>query len=98
MPPEDWDLAQPTALQKPSRVQQAQGRLDAAVARLESVLARRRPESGGAAGDETGAEVARLREEVDRLNARNLELLEVNDSVAARIDGVIDNLKASLGD
>jgi hypothetical protein len=94
MPPEDWDLAQPTALQKPTRVKQAQGRLDAAVGRLETALQRIRPAGDG----EVDAEVARLRQEVDNLNARNSELVRVNESVSARIDVVIGNLKASLGD
>lgn len=93
-------MAQNTALKKPTRVQQAQGRLDQAVARLESALAERGPALGGSAGaetgDETGAQVAALRAEVDQLTSQNAELKRVNDHVAGRLDTVIDNLKSSL--
>lgn len=93
-------MAQNTALQKPTRVQLARGRLDAAIARLEAALANR-PRAAEAGGDATAAQAAEsfqaLQSELDALRGRNAELKQVNDQVATRIDGVIANLKASLG-
>ena len=103
-------MAQNTALQKPSRVEQARGRLDAAVARLESALAARPAALAAGDGDgsrhaaldtalaEAGAQVSRLQSELDKVRATNADLARVNDQVASRIDGVIANLKTSLGE
>jgi glutathione S-transferase len=108
LPPEDWDLAQITALQKPSRVEQARGRLDAALAKLESALAAKpasqgdNPDAavGGAlsgAMAEATARISDLQAELDKVRARNAELHRVNDQVGTRIDGVIAKLKSSVG-
>jgi chromosome segregation ATPase len=87
-------LAQNTVLKKPTRVQQAQGSLDIAVARLEAAV-RRRADAAGA-GAEPDQRITQLQAEVDDLQARNRQLKEINAQVSGRIDGVIANLKTTL--
>jgi len=88
-------LAQNTVLKKPTRVQQAQGRLDIAVERLEAAV-RRRADAAAMAGAEPDQRITPLQAEVADLQARNRQLKDINSQVAGRIDGVIANLKTTL--
>ena len=87
-------MAQNTVLKKPTRVVQAQSRLDQAVARLEHAI-QSRPVA--ASGDEDG-QLATLQAEVQSLRSANAGLKQVNDQVAGRLDTVIANLKTALDD
>ena len=88
---EDWGLAKNTALQKPTRVDQAQDRLDRAVARLETVIKDRAVSS--AARDERGI---KLDDELRQLRVQNVNLKKFNDEVGDCLDAVITNLKTAL--
>ncbi len=81
-----------TTLKKPSKVERAQSRLDAAVARLEKAL---RQQGGGsplASGDEAQAQ------ELEGLLSENSRLREINETVSARLDGAIGRLNAVIGE
>ena len=88
---EDWGLAKNTALQKPTRVHQAQDRLDSAVARLETVIKDRAVSF--AARDERGI---KLEDELRQLQVQNVNLKQFNDEVGDCLDTVITNLKTAL--
>ena len=88
---EDWGLAKNIALQKPTRVHQAQDRLDRAVARLETVIKDRT--MSAAARDERGIKLA---DELRQLRVQNVSLKQFNDEVGERLDTVITNLKTAL--
>ena len=88
---EDWGLAKNTALQKPTRVHQAQDRLDRAVARLETVIKDRAVSS--AARDERGI---KLEDELRQLRVQNVNLKQFSDEVGDCLDTVITNLKTAL--
>jgi ribosomal protein S4 len=70
--------------EKSSRVEQAQGRLDEVVTRLERALVRR------------GEGDARLAERLSAAEAENKTLRETNTLVERRLDTVIDRLKTVL--
>ena len=84
-------MAKNTALQKPTRVHQAQDRLDRAVARLEAVINSRAASSAGA--DECGI---KLEDELRQLRVQNVNLKQFNDEVGDCLDTVITNLKTAL--
>ncbi len=88
---EDWGLAKNTALQKPTRVHQAQDRLDRAVARLETVIKNRAVSS--ATLDERDI---KLKDELRQLRAQHDNLKQFNDEVGDCLDTVITNLKTAL--
>lgn len=78
------------AIYKLERVGSAVDRLDAAVARLEQALARQ-PES--VPEGEAGAEIAKLRAELDEAQARNKTLKANADQVGEKLDGVIARIE-----
>ena len=84
-------MAKNTALQKPTRVHQAQDRLDRAVAHLETVIKSRSLSS--AARDERGI---KLKDELRQLRVQNVNLKQFNDEVGDCLDTVITNLKTAL--
>ena len=84
-------MAKYSALEKPTRVHQAQDRLDRAVARLETVIKGRA--LGSAARDERGI---KLEDELRHLRLQNVNLKQFNDEVGDCLDTVISNLKRAL--
>lgn len=81
-------MAKNTTIQKPTKVQQAQQHLDAAVTRLEKALTAKAGKQAPAPDD---AEVIQLREE-------NSKLADVNEQIAGRLDSVILRLRAAIRD
>ena len=79
-----------------SRLQEAQERLAAAVARLEAALGRSR-ESGLGVVARAGR-ISELESELDRLNRDHMALEGTVDEVMARLDVAIGRLKASVED
>ena len=73
-------------ISKPSRVDRAFARVEAALARLEQV-AQARPVVAG--GDDIG--------EAEALRVENQRLQAVNDEVKGRLDGAIERLEQVLG-
>ena len=84
-------MAKNTALQKPTRVHQAQDRLDRAVARLETVI--KSGAASSAARDERGI---KLEDELRQLRVQNVKFKQLNDEVGDCLDTVITNLKTAL--
>ena len=84
-------MKKPT-LKKPSKVERARARLDAAVARLEMALG----QQGGATPPASGAEVQPR--ELEALRGENSRLKEINQTVSARLDGAIGRLNAVIGE
>ena len=84
-------MAKNTALQKPTRVHQAQDRLDRAVARLEMVVKGRVVNL--AARDERGI---KLEDELRQLRVKNVNLKQFNNEVGDCLDRVITDLKTAL--
>ena len=87
-------MSQSSILYKPSRLDQAQSRLDLALDNLERVAA---------SGDNsqisvpTGQLLLDLEQENDLLKRRNFALDELNQRVSSRLDTVIMRLKTALG-
>ncbi len=79
-------------LKKPSKVERARVRLDAAVARLEKALG----QQGGSIPPASGDEV-QIRE-LEALRGENSRLREINETVSARLDGAIGRLNAVIGE
>ncbi|MEK9724393.1 MAG: DUF4164 family protein [Rhodospirillaceae bacterium] len=92
-------MNQPTALHKPTRLQQAQARLDSALTSLEAAAARRAA-AAEARGDEPvdDGRVQALESELAEARRRNAQLQDVNGRVAGRLDAVIHRLKLAVGD
>lgn len=84
-------MKKPT-LKKPSKVERARLRLDAAVARLEKALGQRGGSTPPASGDEV-----RTRE-LEALRGENSRLREINETVSARLDGAIGRLNQVIGE
>ena len=84
-------MAQKTALQIRSRVQQAEDRLKSAVARLEAAI--QGPSRSGSNSDER---VVAHETELRDLKLQNAKLRMVKDKVGSSVDKVIDNLKSIL--
>jgi hypothetical protein len=83
-------------LQKPSKVERARARLDAAVDRLEVALTNR---AMNAAGDNPDSEIVRdLEAELETLRGQNAHLKTVNETVSGRLDGAIGRLKDVIGE
>ncbi len=83
-------------LQKPSKVERARARLDAAVDRLEVALTNR---AMNAAGDNPDSEIARdLEAELETLRGQNAHLKTVSETVSGRLDGAIGRLKDVIGE
>ena len=84
-------MDQPIALQKPTRLEQAQSRLDLAFVALEHAVAK--APAIGAVENST-----QLTSELERENAalkkRNKTLIDLNVRIATRLDGVIARLQA----
>lgn len=72
------------SLQKPSKVERARGRLDAAVARLEQAA--------------TTAEPAAVAREIKGLMDENADLKALNATVAERLDAAIGRLRNVIGE
>tara|TARA_A100001011_G_C14207329_1_gene798376 strand:- start:542 stop:823 length:282 start_codon:yes stop_codon:yes gene_type:complete len=87
-----------SALRKPSRIADAQRRLDSAVAQLEAVLKRSKgspiiyDQGRNTAEDDSAA----MQAEVEDLKRTNAQVKQVNKEVAGRLDKVIEGLRASL--
>ena len=79
-------------LKKPSKVERARVRLDAAVTRLEKALG----QQGGATPSASGGEVQI--QELETLRGENTRLREINEKVSARLDGAIGRLNAVIGE
>ena len=73
-----------SAIQKPTRIDQAQARLDRAVARLEAALAN---------GEGNGGQAAGLAEKIRAFERENVALKEINALVGRRLDSTIVRLK-----
>lgn len=73
-----------SAIQKPTRLDQARERLDRAVARLEAALA-----TGGG----NGGRAAGLAEKIRAFERENVALKEINAIVGRRLDSTITKLK-----
>ena len=88
-------MAQKTILQKPSRVQQAEERLQSAVARLEVAIevAIQDTSISESTSDER---VVALEAELQDLKLQNKKLSTVNDKVGSSLDKVIVKLKSVL--
>ena len=84
-------MAQKIILQKPSRVQQAEDRLQSAVARLEGVI-KDNSNSVLAPVERVVALEAELRE----LKLQNSKLRAVNEEAGSSLDKIIINLKSAL--
>lgn len=82
-------------LQKPTKVERARARLDAAVARLEAAL-ENRAASGSPEGPDADAAL-KLSGELEALRKENDTLKSVNETVSGRLDGAIGRLKAVIG-
>ena len=88
-------MAQKIILQKPSRIQQAEDRLQSAVARLEEAIEVAIQDTS--ISDSTSNErVVALEAELQALNLKNKHLRTVNDKVSSSLDKVIVKLKAVL--
>ena len=84
-------MAQKIILQKPSRIQQAEDRLQSAVARLEGAI------QDTSISDSTSDErVVALEAELQDLKLQNKKLRTVNDKVGSSLDKVIVKLKSVL--
>ncbi len=83
-------MKKPT-LKKPSKVERARVRLDAAVARLEKAL-RQQDGSPSASGDQVQTR------DLEALRGENSRLREINETVSARLDGAIGRLNAVIGE
>ncbi len=79
-------------LKKPSKVERARVRLDAAVARLEKALEQQGGSTPSASGDEVQTR------ELEALRGENSRLREINETVSARLDGAIGRLNAVIGE
>jgi len=88
-------LAQQTVLQKPSRLEQAQARLDSALAKLEVVAGEHADQAP--AGTVDDGRTRELEAEVEALTERNRSLSQTNDQIGERLDAVIARLKAAVG-
>jgi hypothetical protein len=76
-----------------SRLVEAQARLEAALGRLESALAK----PGGPRGvAERVGRIGELERELERLNREHMALEATVDQVAARLDAVINRLRESV--
>ncbi len=80
------------ALKKPSKVERARIRLDAAVARMEEALTRQGGSPPPASGDEDQTQA------LESLLSENSRLREINETVSARLDGAIGRLNAAIGE
>ncbi|MHA1597991.1 MAG: hypothetical protein ACTSV1_04650 [Alphaproteobacteria bacterium] len=74
-------------ISKPSQVERARGRLDAAVERLEQVIA----ESGGKVSSAMEQEVASLKTENERLGKLSGEVTARLDKAIGRLNGVLES-------
>ncbi len=84
-------MKKPT-LKKPSKVERARVRLDAAVARLEKALRQQDGSPPSASGDQVQTR------ELEALRGENSRLREINQTVSARLDGAIGRLNAVIGE
>ena len=84
-------MDQPNALQKATRLEQAQNRLDSAFLALEHAVSKSL--SLGAAENSTQL-TSELEQENAALKKRNESLKELNARIVTRLDGVIARLKA----
>ncbi len=84
-------------LKKPSKVERARTRLDAAVARLEEALDRRLDSLPDAAGKPTTETPSALVEELESLRDENAKLKGLNEIVTTRLDAAIGRLRTAIG-
>ena len=77
-----------------SKLNDANKRLDLALAQLEGALSQREAQAGDAAG--AGEESARLQGELTQLHAAFATLQETSGSVSVRLDSAIDRLRTVL--
>ena len=83
-------------LHKPSKVERARSRLDAAAARLEAALNSRTITASGEIPD---SELSRkLEAELDSLRGKNAHLKTVNETVSGRLDAAIGRLRDVIGE
>ena len=84
-------MAQKKALQKSSRVQQAEERLRTAVSRLEAII------QGASMSDKiSNKRVVALEADLQGLKLQNTKLRKINHKVGGSLDKVIDDLKSVL--
>ncbi len=79
-----------------SKLNDANERLDAALAQLEAVVTKRREEDGQAAG--TAADNTRLQDELTQLRADFVTLQETSGTVSSRLDDAIGRLRNMLAE
>ena len=84
-------MDQPIALQKPTRLEQAQSRIDSAFTALEQAVANAPNIS---AAENSTQLTLELEQECAALKNRNETLIELNVRIVTRLDGVIARLKA----
>ena len=87
-------MSQSNILSKPSRLDQAQSRLDLALNNLEYIAANR---DSSQISMPTDRALPDLEQENDLLKRRNYALDELNQRVSSRLDTVIRRLKTALG-
>ena len=87
-------MSQSNILHKPSRLDQAQSRLDLALDNLEQIAANSDTSKISVPADQL---LHDLEQENDLLQRRNYALDELNQRVASRLDTVIMRLKTALG-
>ena len=88
-------MDQPAALQKPTRLEQAQARLESAFRSLEYAVANA---PGFATMENSSQLTLDLEQENAALKKRNETLSELNDRTVTRLDSVIVRLKSAAGD
>ena len=88
-----------TTFHKPSKVERARERLDAAVRRLETALLAN-PKTAAADADDAGQaeRVAVLMQAMQVLEAENISLRNINTQVSDRLGSAIGRLKLAIGD
>ena len=87
-------MSQSNILSKPSRLDQAQSRLDLALDNLEYIAANR---DSSRISMPTDRVLPDLEQENDLLKRRKYALDELNQRVSSRLDTVIRRLKTALG-
>ncbi len=87
-------MSQSNILYKPSRLDQAQSRLDLALENLEGIAAK---SDNSPTSVPTDQFLLDLEKENDLLKRRNCALDELNQRVSSRLDIVIMRLKTALG-
>ena len=90
-----WGLPNQASIQKQSKVEQSQDRLEQAVARLETII-----DATGVRPSELvqNTDIEALKEEIKQLRQENIALRRVNDQVSSRLDSAIGRLRTVIGE